>query len=149
VAAERISLNASVRAGRAGDEASGQWVAAAPVDASPGSAGGRPPLVRYWPQLYPFELPAAGSAGAARIEVAVQGHDSVKSGVALAVGALAPARQWHWRETLLEVDLVLALSAATLITGLAGPSPGPRARSPGGCCWCSRGWPSWRRCAPP
>ena len=132
VAGERISLNASVRAGRAGDDASGQWVAATPVDASPGSPGGRPALVRYWPQLYPFELPSAAAPGVLRIEVAVQGHDSVKSGVgALAVGALAPARQWHWRETLLEVDLVLALSAATLITGLAGLFAGASRSQPG------------------
>ena len=121
VVAERLALDASVRVravpGSRGGEAS-------TLGSAPGPRQG-PTLVRYWPQLYAFELPApdAGAAGQAllRIDVALHGHDSVKSGIgALALGELGAARRWHWHETLLEVDLVLALAAATFMAGLAG-----------------------------
>lgn len=128
VVAERLALDARVRV---------QGAAPATLGSAPGAGEGQgPALVRYWPQLYAFELPAPAPGEATpaylRIEVALQGHGSVKSGIgALALAERDAARQWHWRETLLEVDLVLALSAATLMAGLAGLFAGAASSQPG------------------
>lgn len=142
--AERLALDAFVRVGRISRSGPGPDPGPIAAGATPdepvtlGSAPGSRPglaLVRYWPQIFPFALhdPAVvAGQSPLRIDVALQGHDSVKSGIGLlALGHLGVARRWHWHETLLEVDLVLALSVATFTAGVAGLFAGTARSQPG------------------
>jgi signal transduction histidine kinase len=93
-------------------------------------------FLRYWPQFFPILLegtpdpsrpsPAHHTGLSAtpetmRIDIAVQGHPDIKSGIGLLmIGPLDAIQDLHWRETLIEVQLPLALAAASFMAGLFG-----------------------------
>lgn len=83
--------------------------------------------LRYWPQLFVFQ-PEPGEPGRiVQVDIAVRGHPQAKNGLGGAVFApLQVAQEWHLREVLLEVVLVLAVAAASLMAGLIGIFAGDR-----------------------
>jgi signal transduction histidine kinase len=125
VLAERLSLHARIRVN--GQDLETPW----PADDS--STALR--FLRYWPQIFPILRdwapdPTSGATESAAtgqatipltIDIALQGHSDIKSGIGLLmIGPLGALQHLHWYETLLEVQLPLALAAASFMAGLFG-----------------------------
>lgn len=107
--AERLSLQARVRVN--GQAIATPW----PIN----NADSALRVLRYWPQLFPIlrDQPTPGLT----IDIALQGHSDIKSGIGLLmIGPLSVLQDLHWKETLIEVQLPLALAAAIFMAGLLG-----------------------------
>jgi signal transduction histidine kinase len=115
--AERLSLQARVRVN--GQAIASPW----PMD----DAKTTQRFLRYWPQL--FAVLRDPATPEVTIDLALQGHSDIKSGIGLLmIGPLGVIQDLHWKETLVEVQLPLALAAASFMAGLlglmaGGPSP--------------------------
>lgn len=83
--------------------------------------------LRYWPQLYAFVLEPTPPGERLHLEVAVRGQAFVKSGLgAIRLAPLHEAHALQMQEWGLQVMLLLALSAASVVAGAVGLFAGQR-----------------------
>lgn len=81
----------------------------------------------YWPQLLPFRVGPPGADGRLRLDLAVLGHASTKSGLGgAAFGEQQAARHVHFHEMRREVFWPMTLAVTLLSLGVVGLLVGER-----------------------